>query len=433
MSERIKLGLTRNRLFEFDNCVCFTGKLREELDFSECEKSLKLLFLKEPLLSCSVELSEEGDAFLVTDSVEPKLEMLEGDENVLVEQKKRVGLNFNEKLFSFAVINKNTFAIFAHTLVADVRALSYLAMEFMSFYKKEKVSAEPSQIMVFSESSQLLSNVFSVVIDRVASGLEVGWQKKVHHFSFADYQKAREKYFAEKSQTETLSAKLDGDMLNTLKEFSRAEKTDVSSLVAYAFYEALTEELAGKRKYKKLNVQANERPFFEDFQNMKTGAFNGVVTVVLKKNKNTPQNPEGRAAAFHKEIYKKITTAFSVFYNEVLFMRLSGSFCDSQYMYCAGLLKHKYSKRLALTYGCANLVAGEFSSMNFNQESWKKLSVFDEISVSEPLKMRSSSLVTFTEQALYGGISFEYKINEIPKIKGEKIFEHALEILKNLI
>ncbi len=433
MSKRIKLGLTRNRLFEFDNCVCFTGRLREDFDYNECEKALKLLFLEEPLLSCCVELLGNGDAFLVTDSVEPELELLEGDINTLVEQKKRNGLNFNEKLFSFAVINKNTLAIFAHTLVADVRALSYLAKELMSFYKKEKISAEPSQIMVFSESSQLLSNVFSVVIDRVASGLEVGWQKKIKNFSLDDYKKARECYFKTKSKTETLSAKLDEDTLNGLKEFSRIEKTDVSSLVAYAFYEALTTELAGKRKYRKLNIQANERAFFEDFQNMKTGAFNGVVAVALKKSKKTPTTLAGRAAAFHKEIYKKITTAFSVFYNEVLFMRLSGSFCDSQYMYCAGLFKHKYSKRLALTYGCANQVAGEFSSLNLNQESWKELSAFKKISISEPLKMRSSSLITFVEAGLEGDVVFEYKTGEIPTKTAEKILGKAMGLLKNLI
>ncbi len=433
MSEKIKLGLTRNRLFEFDNCVFFVGEVEEGLDIDRCKKALKLLFIKEPLLGCNVELAEDGEAFLVTDSVEPSLETLDGNVDDVIEQKKKLGLDFDDKLFSFAVINGNTFAVFAHTLVADVRALSYLAMEFKSFYKKEIISVEPSQIMVFSETSQLPSNVFSVVIDRVASGLEVGWQKKIQHFSVEDYHRAKERYFANKCKTAVLSEKISGETLAELKAFSAKSNTDLSSLIAYAFYESLMEELSGKRKYRKLNVQANERPFFEGSENMKVGAFNGVVPVTLKKGKKCPETFEGKAVAFHKEIYKKITTAFSVFYNEVLFMRLSGSYCDSQYMFCAGLFKHKFSKRLAYTYGCANQVAGEFTSLNFNQEYWNNLSDFKSVKVSEPLKMRSSSLVTFTETSLGGQVFFEYKTDVISEKTGKKIFERAINNLKKII
>ncbi len=431
MSEKIKLGLTRNRLFEFDNCVFFSGELQENLDLDECEKALKMLFLKEPILTCKVEIANDGDAFLVTNAVEPVLEILNGDADAIIEQKRKQGLGFEECLFSFAVINGSTLAIFAHTVVADGRTLAYLAKEFKRFYKKESFSVEPSEIMVLSESAQLLSNVFSVVIDRIASGLEVGWQKKIQNFSFVDYKKARDKYLAGKPSVERLAAKLDETAYNNLKTFSEKTATDVSSLVAFAFYESLIQSLSGKRKYGKLNIQANERVFFDDFEKMKAGPFNGVVAVALKEGKDNKPLCE-KAVLFHKEIYKKITTAFSVFYNEVLFMRLSGSFCDSQYMYCAGLFKHKYSKRLALTYGCANQVAGEFCSFNFNQKYWDKLSCFERIKISEPLKMRSSSLVTFKEDAFGCEFVFEYKTDKIPQNIAENVFNKAVEILKNL-
>ena len=32
MYDKIKLGLTRNRLFEFCNCVCFVGTIKESVD-----------------------------------------------------------------------------------------------------------------------------------------------------------------------------------------------------------------------------------------------------------------------------------------------------------------------------------------------------------------------------------------------------------------
>ena len=40
MQPEYKLGLTRNRLFEFDNCVSFCGKINNEIDVAECEKAL---------------------------------------------------------------------------------------------------------------------------------------------------------------------------------------------------------------------------------------------------------------------------------------------------------------------------------------------------------------------------------------------------------
>lgn len=430
MSERIKLGLTRNRLFEFDNCVSFVGTVDKDFDISEVEKALKMLFLKEPILSANVELSENGQAFLVTEKVEPDLEVVTGDIGSLVEKKTKDGFDFTEKLFSFAVVENKTLCIFAHTLVADVRSLMMLAVEFMEFYNKETLSIEPSKITVFSETSQMPSNVFSIVIDRLASDLEVGWQKKTATFSVGDYKKAREKYFSTKSGTNSVCLNVKGETLKDIKKFSQNSSVDVSSVVAFAFYESLMKHLQGKRKYRKLNVQANERVFFENFSELGVGAFNGLITVAAKKEKNAPVTIEDKAVGFHKEIYKRVTSSFSVFYNEFLSMRLPPSFCDSQYMYCAGEFEHKYSKKLALTYGCANEVAGEFCSYNLTQKYWEKLSCFNDISVSEPLKMRSSCLVTFTENVFGGKVIFQYKTEKISDSVAQSVIKTALEFLE---
>ena len=434
MADKIKLGLTRNRLFEFDNCVCFVGVFKEYIDIDECEKALKMLFLKEPILSCRAELSEDGDAFLITDSVSPTLNKIaHADVKGFVEQKKREGLNFNEELFSFTLISNNVLVVFGHTLVADVRSLCYLAGEFKSFLQKENLNALPSEISVLSETSELPSNVFSVVIDRLASGLEVGWQKKIRSFSFEDYKNARENYFNKKGSVNSFSCTVDEELSEKIKAFAERNSLDASSVVAYAFYDSLMKNTAGKKKYRKLNVFADERVFLQNGRNLKVGAFNGVVPVVLKKKKKEPLvTPEDKACAFHKEIYKKITTAFSVFYNEVLLMRLSGSFCDSQYMCVAGAFNHKYSKKLAYTYGCANEVMGEFCSLNLSQKSWQKLQNFERVWVSEPLKARSSSMITFIQNGCSGELVFEYKTEKISEKAAENILENALKALNKL-
>ena len=54
MYDKIKLGLTRNRLFEFCNCVCFVGSIKESFDEVELKKALKMLSLKYPYMVISL-------------------------------------------------------------------------------------------------------------------------------------------------------------------------------------------------------------------------------------------------------------------------------------------------------------------------------------------------------------------------------------------
>lgn len=429
MSEKIKLGLSRNRLFDFDNCVCFLGEAEVSFDIPECEKTLKTLCLKEAILCCGVELCGNGEAYLVTEQNEIVLETFQGDVEEFVKNKKHNGLDFTKELFSFVVLNGNTLGIFAHTVIADSRSLMYLAGEFMKLYKSKTLSVTPSEIKVLSEISQMPSNVFSVVIDRLASDLEVGWQKKTSVFTLEDYKKARDKYLKIKSLTGNISVEIAKELLVNLKNFAHRECIDVSSLVAFAFYESLTRILGGRRKYRKLNVQANERIFFEDFGKMQVGSFNGFVPVEKKKDKKPPDTLENNAVNFHKEIYKRVTSAFKVFYNEFLFMRLPPSFVDSQYMYCAGEFEHKYSKKLANTYGCNNEVVGEFCSYNLNQSFWSTLDVFKNVVPCEPLKMRSSTLITFVEKDGKGEVRFEYKKERLSDSDAQLVVKKAMDLL----
>ncbi len=432
MSEKFKLGLSRNRLFEFDNCVSFLGECEEAFELSECEKALKTLLLKEPLLCCGVELYEDGQAYLVTERNQISLECFQGDAVGFLKEKRKVGIDFSKNLFSFVILNGNTLGIFAHTVVADARSLLYLAKEFMNIYKSKSFSVVPSEIKVLSEISQMPSNVFSVVVDRLASGLEVGWQKKTKVFSTEDYRIARNKYLSAETEEEITEVVLDKEIFENVRSFAAKRNVDTSSLVAFAFYDALAEVLGGRRKYRKMNVQANERVFFEEYNKMQIGAFNGFVPVEKKKNKGQPDTLESNAVSFHQEIYKRVTSAFKVFYGEFLFMRLPESFADSQYMYCAGAFEHKYSKKLACTYGCANKVMGEFCSFNLNQSFWSDIERFKSIVLCEPLKMRSSSLITFVEKGDAAKIYFDYRKNDIPDSKVKIIIEKANEILKNL-
>ena len=88
MSEKYKLGLTRNRLFEFDNCVVFAGKYDTSIESLKGEKAIRLLSLKEPLITAKIELEGNGDAFVVVDKVEQKLNFCNEDCNALLDKYK---------------------------------------------------------------------------------------------------------------------------------------------------------------------------------------------------------------------------------------------------------------------------------------------------------------------------------------------------------
>lgn len=425
MSERITLCLTRNRLFEFDNCLCFCGCYENGFDTSEASKALKMLFAANELLSGVVELFDDGTACVVTGKVLPSLELTSKSAGDFQCEYIAKGIGFEKQLFHFVIAQGKYLMIFAHTAVADCRSLMYLAQEFMTFYQKTRLSVEPQQAQLFSDLMCLPSNVFSPLVDRLASDLEVGWQKKTAVFNSEDYRRARKKYNDNKSEIKVIEKSISEEKLKDLQGFAAESGADVSSLVAFAFYDAFTSFVKGKRKFMKMNVTANERVFFEDC--CRVGPFDGLSCVSLKKSKTNALKQ--RALDFHKEIYKKLTSSFAVFYTDVLHSKVSPFFCDSAYMYCAGELKHKYSKRLAITYGCANEVMCEFSSYNLDQHHWQGLRCFGAVSINEPLKMRSASKITFVQNGGAASMRFVYKCAEISTDTAEKIIEKALETI----
>ena len=58
MKREIKINLSRPRLLDFQNVVSFVGEYKEEFDLKELNKALKMLSVKEPLISSVIELTE---------------------------------------------------------------------------------------------------------------------------------------------------------------------------------------------------------------------------------------------------------------------------------------------------------------------------------------------------------------------------------------
>ena len=99
--------------------VCLIGDYLYSLvkfNEKELQKALKMLSVKQPLITSQIELSENSEAILHPERVEPEFIFAEADVDELVDDKKTQGLNFWEKLFEFYVLNKNTLVVFSHTV-----------------------------------------------------------------------------------------------------------------------------------------------------------------------------------------------------------------------------------------------------------------------------------------------------------------------------
>ena len=106
MTTNYKIGLSRCRLFDFQNVVTFVGEYKEEFNEKELQKALKMLSVKQPLITSQIELSENSEAILHPERVEPEFIFAEADVDELVDDKKRKVLISGRNYSSFMYLIK---------------------------------------------------------------------------------------------------------------------------------------------------------------------------------------------------------------------------------------------------------------------------------------------------------------------------------------
>lgn len=433
MGEKIKLGLTRNRLFELCNCVSFFGTVEKAFDENDLKKALKMLFIKYPVISSKTELTENnGEAYVVLDSVKPEIDFVEGDCETFVCEKINGGVDFQNKNFEFYVLNGKTFCVFAHTAVADNYFLMILASELMSFYSGKKLSVEETPVCIFSELASIPVKAFSPVTDKLTSELQLRWLKKPLSFSVEDYKNARTKYYDNEGDEKRIKFVLDAEFLNKLKVFSEKNKTDLSSAVAFCYYDSLCKNNVGDKKHKKIYFQTNRRCILSESSKYIQGAHNGLLEA-FTEGKNKSSSFDDRLKAFHKKVYKSFCSVSGNFGKDFFLMNLSPAFCDSAYISRAGLNKNKASGKLSENHLCGVGEAGEFAFVNFSQDYWQGLGCFKDVSSSEPLKPRSLTFLQFDCGENGAKFILKYREKLVSEEKAEKVICCLEENLEKLI
>lgn len=428
MATNYKIGLSRCRLFDFQNVVTFSGEYKEEFNEKELQKSLNMLSVKYPLITGAIELSEASEAFLNIERVKPEFTFTEADVNEFVNNKKVQGIDFWENLFEFYVLNKNTLVVFSHTVVSDAKSLLALVRQLLAYYNKETVSVEPEKIKLFSETAEIPLEAESFVADKVTEVLNNDWLMKNESFSVEAYKNAKESFLQNYTGLENKELVFSDELTALLNQKSCELKIDVSTLVAFALLKAFSNDSKPKDKSVKMNMTLDRRPYFVDRDSYSVGAFNGTTTLELsgKSSSLTEQAKE-----FQKAYYKKFSECFSSFYSELFLNKLEPAFLDSMFMYKAGVFKCKPTKKLATLYGCEQKFLFGFSSYNLGQNAWAKLSTFTHISVNEPHKSNegvSFSLVMAEKNAL----NIEWDKGAFTEEKTEAVFKAFVSVLEQI-
>lgn len=390
MSEKIKIGLSRARLFSAENCVCFCGEKKDCFNADTLIKALKALTLKEPIITAAAVLEESGKAFIVTEQNIPMVEELTGNTEDIISDKRKKGLDFSKELFHFSLINGDTLAIFSHTVVSDVKSLFILAGELLGFYDSKVFSIEPAAINIFSDVNDLPVAVKSTLTDKITSEIDEKWLPKEKNFTYDDYLKSalpdrgvgcyNIKLGFSKEETEAI--------IKRCAELS----ADVTTAAAFAFFKVFSNRFKTTKKQRGMSVSVDERLYLNKPENYRVGPFNGIFRIIKPKAKEVAK--VGEFPAFHAEYYRKFTSAYNSFYNDYFLMCISPSLCDASHLYAAGVLKNKTAKKVAENYGCMNKRLIAFGAYNLDQKYWSDLSAFTNIEAFEPFWGRNSFLAT---------------------------------------
>lgn len=430
MCEKHLLGLTRNRLFEFENAVVFSGKFPVEPVAQDCTKALKMLCVKEPVLSGVIILAEDSSATLVTESVEQSIVFSEKPKCQIIKEYDLKGVDFSQKLFEFTVSADGWLIIAGHTAVSDGKSLLRLAMLFAGFYTRKNLSVEPSALLTFPDAVSLPQEILSPLTDKLSAELDNRWSKIKKNFTYADYKNARESFFSKRSKKGELEFVVDGENYLKLREVCKENGVDFSSLVAYGFYKCLNDKVKLPKKSNKLCVAVDRRFFINCAAACNVGGFDGNVTVSLSKKEQSLPFKE-QVKAFQLSCYKASTSCYKSFYEEALLMKISPAYCDSAYMNLAGEFNHKHSRNLGENYTCKNTRLCRYFSVNLTQDYWSQIGFFETPFVQEPFKSRFKTALGLVMCEKCARISFRFDESFIAENDAVAVGEGALKLILN--
>lgn len=432
MPEEYKLHLSRSVLFDASPLCAFLCTYGAVIDEKEFLKAYKMLSFKEPLITAAVRLDDNGEGYACIGKAKTEPIFIEtNDERAFFNTEKERTSNPFEGFFRFFVLNKRTLAIFANAAVSDCKSLFMITEELFNFYEKKTFDVSPKEIFLYSKKSDVPSNAFSVIIDRITSDIEMKWQKKPKTFSNGDYMRLLEAENKMTASKNRLAFSLDESETAELSKRCADKGIDMSTAACFAFRKAaLSSPEFKKMKRKKVNFGADFRIYEEKPYKYGVGPFFARAGIAKPIRRDLKAN--GELKAFHDMCYKKLANVFFAYYDRVFLMYLSPFLCDAAEFYAAGLYKGKTAKKLAKNYSCLYTPILTFDFFNLDCERWAFLKKFDNILCSEQ-KSRGCGL-SVTLVLKNGRLFFEAEAQNARCSEREfkRICSEALKILKTI-
>ncbi len=427
---KLKIGLTRNRLFEPSSAVFFCGKYKGDFVTDDVNRAVKMLCAKYEILTAVIEFNKGGDAFLVTEKVSPQAEFsplcISELRDTLPET-----IDFSEALFKFYVSSDNYLVIVSHTVVCDGKSLLRIAKSFVGFYERDLRSVEPSEINMFSDFKSLPVEAGSSLLDKLSANLDEKWNNKPVEYDLNDYKRAMESYRNSRESIGVAERSLSSDDLSRLREFSQENYVDASGVIAFCLYKSLLGEFKGKKKNSKLMLSSDRRYFLNNYLEHTVGAYDGAVEISLNPNLNKKPLID-QIKDFQRTYYKGRTSVFRNFYEDVLQMKLIPASCDAAYMYALGFNRNKGAQNLAENYTCLNRKLCNFSFNNLEQAFWCGLDFFSDISCDEAFRMQYDTSATLLFADGRGSVKLRYREDRFSRESAEKSIENTFELLSKL-
>lgn len=430
MCEKIKLGLSRNRLFEPDNTVVFYAKYNKSFDVDDLNKTLKMLCYKEPVITSVIDFSEDG-AYIVPGKVQQKVVVSDYGYRVVADSYIKKPLKFTDKLFEFTLSKDGYLVIAGHTCVCDSKSLLRIAGYIVAFYEKTDLNVEDGVIRTFSEKGSLPVDVISPLTNKLSSELDDEWRKERRGYSLADFEKINSKYLQESFACSFAEKQVSFEEISKVKKKCADEGIDFSSLVYFSFYKALLNNVKVTKKSSKMRISADRRFFHGKEDVFSVGAYNGTVCVSLSK-KELKKDVLSQLKTFHLDVYRALTSPFRVFSDEILLANVQPEYCDSSYIYMMNGNRLKSAKKLAQTYGCMNEELCECFYCNLTQAYWSKLTGYSDLMVYEPFKYnRSAFSVSFVDSVQQSKILFRFDSKKVSEEVACRILSEAIDQIKS--
>ena len=415
LSERYKLGLSRDRLFSPEACVCAFGTYSSPQNLSDLQKALKKLSVREPLLTAAIELKPDGRAYFVTDSASPSFSEGSGELTSFAESERAKPFDVTKELFRFILIDKVTVGIFAHEAAADCKGLAHLLGELNRYLLHGETDVTPATVRTVPGFDELPRYASSPITAKLVDSYNDKWAGVDKKFTLAElpelYASYGRSHGADKREIQ-LSV-LDKAKTAAMKAEAQKLKVDYSSLLAFSFYTQLKDahQKEPDKKKRKLITYfsygvdlrrklATPAPF-------SLGNFSSYICSQVRYSKKAPE-ANGGVTGFHKAVFKSYYDAYSLFNVKTVMMGVDPFLADSQFFYAYSGLKNSPSKNLSKSFGVSKNVMLAFNSYNLDLDVWNKLSDFESILLLPPFPPEAGAAVSVT---VFGGqtrITAEY-------------------------